>query len=303
MSGVKKELNSGDIFMIPLFLPSLQEWSGLENSIDYKKYKFHKNDIYAFGRLIEKEAGNMNLIEIFSYVGEIPEGPERILCSGRMFEPVYVVGVFKRGRWRFLFNDPNYDKWTGSDYKSICFLLGTELWKGGEKIYITQQQRRELRQSGVSDMVVHGGVGLEQKIRSLLTMRGLELNYEQIVEERRTEYPKPRDPDKKLKETISPFCWLSEDGKYSLSLDAGLLNEDSFVKNNMLGNGYDWEKAANAFIERYRSEYGGKFTFDCETDTFSMQSSRKKILKEFALAFHKFVLDTNAFEELLNYLK
>lgn len=128
-----------------------------------------------------------------------------------------------------------------------------------------QQQNRELKESGVSDMIIHGSVNLEVKIRSLFAMQGLELNYEQTVEERRNQYPKPRDLDKKLKETIAPFRWFSDTGRYSLSLEAGLLNEDSFTKSNMLGNGYDWEKT----------------------------------LKEFALAFHKFTMDRNAFEELL----
>lgn len=56
--------------------------------------------------------------------------------------------------------------------------------------------------------------------------------------------------DKKLKEMIVPFRWLSEPGRYTLSLDAGLLNGDCFAKNNMLGNGYDWEKVASEFIKK-----------------------------------------------------
>lgn len=123
--------------------------------------------------------------------------------------------------------------------------------------------------------------------------------YEQIVEERRNEYPKPRDVDKKLKEALVPFRWQGERGRYSLSLDAGTLNQDSFAKYGMLGNGYDWEKAASAFAEVYRWNSRGRFHFDCEADTFSMQSSSKKFLKEFALAFHKCVMDAGEFEELL----
>ncbi len=162
---------------------------------------------------------------------------------------------------------PSYQEWTDSDYENISFFLsmGMTLWKGGEQLPITQQQNRELKESGVSDMIIHGSVNLEVKIRSLFAMQGLELNYEQTVEERRNQYPKPRDLDKKLKETIAPFRWFSDTGRYSLSLETGLLNEDSFTKSNMLGNGYDWEKT----------------------------------LKEFALAFHKFTMDRNAFEELL----
>ena len=66
------EVNPGDIFMIPLFLPSNDN----DYTLDYSKYKFHLNDIYAFGRLIEIQVGNVDLIEVFSYIGQIPEKPD-----------------------------------------------------------------------------------------------------------------------------------------------------------------------------------------------------------------------------------
>ena len=72
---MKHEMMPGDIFMIPLFLPSYQEWRGLEELMDYRRYQFHSEDVFAFGRLIELEAGNLNLVEIFSYVGRIPDEP------------------------------------------------------------------------------------------------------------------------------------------------------------------------------------------------------------------------------------
>lgn len=293
---------AGDIFTIPLFLPAFQEWTALEDFIDYKRYKFPQNDMYAFGRLIETQGGGLDLVEIFSYVGKIPENPEAIIRSGRLFEPVMMGRVYQRGRWRFLFDDPHYDKWIDSDYGNVSFLLHDELWKGGEKIKITWQQREKLEQSGIHPMVIYGSVQLEREIRSLLTLQGLELNYEQIVEERRNDFPKPRDLDQKLKETISPFGWLAEPRRYSLSLESGLLNDDCFAKNNMLGNGYDWEKVACAFLETHMPAFQNAFTFDCEADTFSMQSPTKKKLKEFALAFHQFVLDKSAFEALLSSL-
>lgn len=302
VKNTKKELHPGDVFTIPLFLPAYQTWrKPIEDMVDYKKYSFPPNDIYAFGRFIEHYVGNFDLVEIFSYIGQIPESPEEIIDSGWLFDPVMVVGVFYRQRWRVLFDTPEYDKWTDSNYDNISFLLYDELWKGGKKQFITQQQKKELYQSGILDMVMYSGVQLEQKIRSNLTMKGIELHYEQIVEERQNDYPQPRDPDRKLKETISPFCWMKEDKGYSISLEAGLFNQECFEKNNLLGNGYDWEKVAVTFIEMQMPEYSDSFTFDCEADTFSMQSSSKKKLKEFALAFHKFVLDFDAFEKFLSH--
>ncbi len=80
------------------------------------------------------------------------------------------------------------------------------------------------------------------------------------------------------------FRWMSEHGRYTVSLDAGLLNDGCFIRNHMLGNGYDWEKAAVAFAEKQGMDSGGKFCFDCEADTFCMYSSSKKMLKEFAIS-------------------
>ncbi len=70
----------------------------------------------------------------------------------------------------------------------------------------------------------------------------------------------------------------------------------------MLGNGYDWEKAAVAFAEKQGMDSSGKFCFDCEADTFCMYSSSKKMLKEFAISFHKLVMDADIFEEFLKQL-
>lgn len=122
------EVNPGDIFMIPLFLPSNDD----DYTLDYSKYKFHSNDIYAFGRLIEIQAGNVDLIEVFSYTGQIPENPDRIIQSGRMFAPEHVGHPFsKNERWRTIFSNPYYDMWRDSDYENISFLSPVgHMWKG-----------------------------------------------------------------------------------------------------------------------------------------------------------------------------
>lgn len=107
MGNKTMEVHPGDIFMIPLFLPSPpKRWV----DVDYRKYKFHMDDIYAFGRLIEIKAGNVALVEVFSYFGQIPESPEIIIRSGRMFAPDHIgYSFFKTGRWRTLFPNPHYD--------------------------------------------------------------------------------------------------------------------------------------------------------------------------------------------------
>jgi len=296
-----EQVTAGDIFMIPLFLPPPpQPWI----EINYRKYQFHMNDIFAFGRLIEIQAGNVALVEVFSYTGKIPENPEIIIHSGRMFAPDHIgYSFFKTGRWRVLFRNPHYDMWKDSDYENISFLSPVgHMWKGNEQITITKKEKIELEKAGVPYWIMHDYMDLEERIRLELKEQGIELYYEQIIDERKSEFPKQRDPDKKLKEMIAPFRWLSMYGKYSLSLDADLLNGDCFAKYHMLGNGYDWEKVASAFIEKLGTASYKKFRFDCEADTFTINSSTKKTLKEFAVSFYDFVMDTDAFEELLKQL-
>lgn len=244
------------------------------------------------------------MIEVFSYTGKIPQDPESIIRSGRMFEPEHIGhSVFEKGRWQIIFNNPHYDMWKDSDYENISFLSPVgHMWKGKKEIKITEEIRIELKEAGIPNWIMHFGVDLEVKIRSVIESQGIKLNYEQVVEQRKSEYPQPRDLDKKLKEMIAPFRWLSGKGKYTVSLDAGVLNCDCFARHHMSGSGYDWEKVASAFIEKHGIDAGKKLSFDCEADIFSVNSSSKKLLKEFSTSFHKLVMDTNAFEEFLSQL-
>lgn len=312
MGSTKTALQPGDIFAIPLFLPSFQEWRRLDELIDYRSYRFPAGDPYAFGRLIGHQPGNMDLIEVFRYFGPVPEGPEVILQSGQMFAPVMLAGAFARGRWRPVFQAAQYDKWAGSNYAEITFLMGAGdslpncndygLWRGGENLrHVPREEWLALKAAGVLRMVVHSGVSLEVKIRALLAEQGAELHYEETVEARRETYPQPRDPDLKLRQALAPFCWLAlPPGRCALSLDAGALRAESFAKYDMQGSGYDWQRAAAAFLDVRLPGYKGKFEFDCEADTFCITARGKKPLREFALAFHELALDAAAFEALLS---
>jgi hypothetical protein len=126
---IKKE--AGNIFFIPLFLTSDIK----ENMKSYARYKFYKSETYAFGRLIEIDQSAGDLIEIFKYIGNIPDSKGIIIKSERLIDPVHVSLGFSKKRWQFIFEDENYDKNSASDYQNIAFLLGTpevpKLWKGG----------------------------------------------------------------------------------------------------------------------------------------------------------------------------
>ncbi len=302
MDEIKLRPDQGDIFAIPLYLPAYQSWrEAFDEFIDYRKYKLNKDDPYAYGRIIEPfDHKSVYMMEVFRYVGKIPDSPEAVKGSGRMFKPILAGGMFELGRWRVLYEDPGYDKHRDSDYGNISFLYPSEICKGGVKIPISSEQYHELFRSGdIPRPCIMGSVSVECDIRRILTEQGMELNYEQTVEERREGYPKPRDMDRKLKEELLPFRWTGKPGTYTLTLEADVLNRESFAAAGLPGSGYDWERVAAAYIEENMPECGKKLIFDCEADTFSVRSSAKKTLKEFALAFHGLCMDRVAFIKVL----
>lgn len=127
------EEKEGNIFFIPLFLPNNIK----NNRKSYFRYKFDVNNKYAFGRLIEVDKSGGDLIEIFNYVGNIPSNANVIIESGLMFKPLHMAMAFSKKRWRFIFDNPKYNRNKDSNYQNISFLLGDEdkpiLWQGGQK--------------------------------------------------------------------------------------------------------------------------------------------------------------------------
>lgn len=305
MQKIKRIPENGDIFMIPLYLPAFRDGRKIfDEFIDYRRYKFRAEDAYAFGRIIECHAKNLYLMEIFSYVGAVSDNPDIIVGSGRMLLPVLAGGSFHKGRWRIVFENTGYDKWKDSDYENISFLYHDpfcpRIWMGGKEIRISKEQYDAAREAeNPPIMAIYGAVQIEMQIRKTLSERGMELGYERIVEERKAEYPQPRDMDKKLKETIAPFQWISDSGKYVLNLQVSAYKSEYFTRHGMLGNGYDWEKLAVLHIGEKMPESKKKISFDCEADMFSASSGSKKILKEFALSFHEICEDRIALEKML----
>ena len=125
------EKEAGNVFFIPLFLSS----DFKENTKSYARYKFPKSEIYAFGRLIETDQSGGDLVEIFNYIGHIPDSENTIISSGQLIDPIHVSLGFSKKRWQFIFEAKGYDKNIDSNYQSITFLLGIheapKLWQGG----------------------------------------------------------------------------------------------------------------------------------------------------------------------------
>ena len=153
----KKE---GSVFFIPLFLPKNIK----DNNKSYYRYKFDKEELYAFGRLIDDGEGSGDLIEIFNYTGIIPDDVNVIIDSGLMFKPLHIAQGFKKKRYRFIFEDNNYDKNIDSNYQDIGFVLGGYLWKGGKKDRDLTESEMDEYLKYYNSMRIYAPTQLEEKI-------------------------------------------------------------------------------------------------------------------------------------------
>lgn len=155
------DITPGSIFFIPLFLPE-----GIkDNRKSYYRYRFQADERYAFGRLINRTQSSGDLVEIFSYVGSIPQTPDEILGSSLMFDPLHVAIGFSKKRWRFIFENPDYDRVRDSNYADISFLLGDHrdpiLWTGGKEIGNISPSKSK----AYNHWTIHVPTKLEKKIR------------------------------------------------------------------------------------------------------------------------------------------
>lgn len=127
------EEKEGNIFFIPLFLPNDIK----DNIKSYSRSNFAPTLNYGFGRLIETDKSGGDLVEIFNYTGTIPNTPDCIVNSGLMFPPLHVAMGFSKKRWRFVFEESDYNRERDSGYSTISFLLGDKanpkLWRGGKQ--------------------------------------------------------------------------------------------------------------------------------------------------------------------------
>ena len=86
MDKIKKKPDDGDIFVIPLYLPSYQKWrETFDEFIDYRKYKLCGDDIYVYGRIIEPyDNKSVYLVELFRLkIPVMTSGEIRIMKTSR----------------------------------------------------------------------------------------------------------------------------------------------------------------------------------------------------------------------------
>ncbi|GHU65724.1 hypothetical protein AGMMS49983_13940 [Clostridia bacterium] len=280
-----KEKSDGCIFAIPLFLP---DWTIREGDelINYGSYQWNPNDTYAFARLIETDRSNADIVEIFSYAGSVPEYPDVIIKSSRLFYPVQIVMHHTKKRWPIVFIDAEYDKVRDSEYGQFGFLLMSQLRIGGEYREIGMAEANRLRAEGTYPAaVIHSPTQLENEVRKVLAENGFEYDYQADALSHLDQLPKPREKNASFNKKIAPFRLVDLDGVWSICLDAGDYKQDMMKQKGLLGNGYDWEKIAQSFIEANMPEIFEALSFDSEAGMFSVQSKNKAHLKRFAEVF------------------
>jgi len=80
-------VNAGDIYFVPLFL------SHDMSNKSYFRYKFGEEEqVFCFLRIVKDLIGSGILVEVFDYIGGADSSVESIVDSGRMFEPVLIIG-------------------------------------------------------------------------------------------------------------------------------------------------------------------------------------------------------------------
>ena len=130
-SRIMKDVIPGEVYAIPLFLTdihfmtrvSLKDLRG-----DDKKF--------AYFRIIEDLGSGGILVEVFNKVGTLDISIEEVVESMRLFPPVIIIPLgIRKGRWRRIGKQENYNKEQDSMYSDITLVSGAEghyfLWRGG----------------------------------------------------------------------------------------------------------------------------------------------------------------------------
>ena len=128
---IMKNVIPGEVYAIPLFLTdihfmtrvSLKDLRG-----DDKKF--------AYCRIIEDLGSRGILVEVFNKVGTLDISIEEEVESMRLFPPIIIAPLgIRKGRWRRIGKQENYNEEQDSMYSDITLVSGAEghyfLWRGG----------------------------------------------------------------------------------------------------------------------------------------------------------------------------
>ena len=90
---------------------------------------------FAYCRIIEDLGSGGILVEVFNKVGTLDISIEEVVESMRLFPPVIITPLgIRKGRWRRIGKQENYNKEQDSMYSDITFVSGAIghyfLWRG-----------------------------------------------------------------------------------------------------------------------------------------------------------------------------
>ena len=157
-----KYANGGEIFCIPLFW--LDEGYDSINTLKLKKDD--ENKLFSFGRAIEDMKGCGILVEIFEITGTMHLEYEKIVNSGRLFEPIFMFWLpIKKKRWKIIYENKDYDKIIDSKFDGINIVFGTydDLYiknlSSGKETSVTEDEAKKYEKS-----IIWYPIDLERRI-------------------------------------------------------------------------------------------------------------------------------------------
>lgn len=161
-------VNCGEFYAIPLFLSEFSE------SQRFTKDDFMGDDKkYCYCRIIDDKGVGI-IIEVFNLVGNLSVDLMSIVNSGRLFDPVQIVGlgIYKK-RWQKIGMQDNYDRERDSKLSEIRFVYPPlpgglpRLWENGQEREISFQESERYEPSRI-----WSAQHLEKRIIETLKARG-----------------------------------------------------------------------------------------------------------------------------------
>ncbi|OCG64612.1 hypothetical protein A9G48_00340 [Gilliamella sp. wkB18] len=145
----KTEVIPGEIYAIPLFLPTEDIKENLKN---YKKEKFdNRGREFVFCRIIDDKGGSGIFVEVFDQIGTLQEDIQSIINSPRLFSPISISGLgISKGRWKKIYTQDNYDPEKESNLSKIQLVMGrgedSRLWQNGIEKKISETEAKNYEQ-------------------------------------------------------------------------------------------------------------------------------------------------------------
>ena len=161
-----KNVIPGEVYAIPLFQTGI-------HSMTRVSLKDLRGDDKKFAYCRRPRFGGI-LVEVFNKVGTLDISIEEVVESMRLFPPVIIIPLgIRKGRWRRIGKQENYNKEQDSMYSDITLVSGAEghyfLWKGGHSLGKIPDEAIEPYEEWIYWRAPH----LEKRIIKALTEEGI----------------------------------------------------------------------------------------------------------------------------------